>query len=264
MDHVQHFSAGPVTPVLAYLVSCLGCALGLLSTQRARARQRGWSRRSWLALGAVSIGGTGIWVMHFVAMLGFAVDGAVIRYDLTRTILSLVVAIGIVAIGLVAVSRGKATRLRLAAAGTVTGLGVASMHYLGISAIQMSANVAYNVTLVVLSVVIAVVAATAALWATLNVRGVAATAAAALIMGVAVTGMHYTGMAAMLVSGLDPTPTLSTGLDAYAFFGPLAMVLGVVTALTLLAIGIGSTESEVAEDLWAEQQLEALLNERNR
>ncbi|MBM7773787.1 NO-binding membrane sensor protein with MHYT domain [Actinokineospora baliensis] len=261
MDHVHHFSAGAVTPALSYLMSCLGCALGLMSMQRARAHS-GWSRRGWLTLGALSIGGTGIWVMHFVAMTGFAVDGTEIRYDLPRTILSLLVAVGIVAIGLTAVVHGKASWGRLIGAGAITGIGVASMHYLGISAMRMGATVDYNIAVVVLSVVIAVVAATAALWATLNVRGIAATAAAALIMGIAVNGMHYTGMAAMIVSTLSERPGAITGVDAAAFFGPLAMVLGVLTALSLLAVGIGSTEKEIEEDLWAEQQLRKLLGER--
>ncbi|WP_121392733.1 MHYT domain-containing protein [Actinokineospora cianjurensis] len=261
MDHVHHFSAGAVTPALSYLISCLGCALGLMSMQRARAHS-GWSRRAWLALGAVSIGGTGIWVMHFVAMMGFAVDGTEIRYDLFRTVISLVLAVGIVAIGLSAVVNGHAGWARLVGAGTITGIGVASMHYVGISAMRMSASVTYVVTLLVLSIVIAVVAATAALWATLNVRGMAATVAAALIMGVAVNGMHYTGMAAMEVTTPTGRTGTVTGLDAYAFFGPLAMVLGVLTALSLLAVGIGSTEKEIEEDLWAEQQLRTLLGDR--
>ncbi|WP_018681928.1 MHYT domain-containing protein [Actinokineospora enzanensis] len=261
MNHVHHFSVGAVTPALSYLISCLGCALGLLSMQRARA-QHGWPRRRWLALGAVSIGGTGIWVMHFVAMMGFSVDGTAIRYDLLRTLVSLVVAVGIVWLGLTVVSRGSAGWQRLLVAGPVTGLGVASMHYLGISAMRMSAEVDYDVPLVVLSVVIAVVAATAALWAALNVRGVLATVAAALIMGVAVNGMHYTGMAAMVVNALNGQPTPVGGVEAYSFFGPLAMVLGVVTAVSLLAVGIGSNAREIEEDRWAEQQLERLLGDR--
>ncbi|GLZ40802.1 MHYT domain-containing protein [Actinokineospora sp. NBRC 105648] len=261
MNHVHHFSVGAITPVLAYLLSTLGCALGLLSMQRARA-QHGWSKRLWLALGAVSIGGTGIWVMHFVGMLGFAVDGTEIRYDLFRTLLSLVVAIGIVGLGLSAVGYGKATWPRLIGAGTITGIGVAAMHYLGISAMHMNAQVGYDTLLVVASIVIAVVAATAALWATLNVRGIAATIGAALIMGIAVSGMHYTGMAAMAVEVFGGGSGQLTGIEAYSFFGPLAMVLGVLTAVSLLTVGISSSEKEIEEDLWAEQQLEKLLGDR--
>ncbi len=262
MQHVHHFSAGPATPVFAYLLSCLGCALGLLSMQRARAHH-GWHRGAWLALGAVSIGGTGIWVMHFVAMLGFDVEGADIRYGLTRTVVSLVVAVGIVAVGLAAVSFGEVGWGRLVGAGAITGGGVAAMHYLGISAMRMNASVDYDLALVVLSVAIAVVAATAALWAALNVRGMAATIGAALIMGVAVGGMHYTGMAAMIVQvtgGASPVG----GVQASAFFGPLAMVIGVVSAVSLLFVGISSNEKEIEEDRWADGQLEKLLSDRGR
>ncbi|PPK71336.1 MHYT domain-containing protein [Actinokineospora auranticolor] len=262
MDHVHHFSVGAVTPVLSYLIACLGCTLGLFSMQRARA-QIGLPKQAWLALGAVSIGGTGIWTMHFVAMMGFSVDGTPIRYDLFRTMISLAVAVGIVWIGLWSVARGKATWPRLIGAGAITGVGVASMHYLGISAMAMNAHVGYDTGLVVLSVVIAVVAATAALWATSNVRGIVATAGAALIMGVAVSGMHYVGMAAMEVGQVTGARASDVqGLEAFSFFGPLAMVLGVLSALSLLAVGIGATEREIAEDQWAEEQLRSLMGDR--
>src|SRR5947209_4526018 len=189
---------GPSTPLLAYAMSCVGSALGLSAMSRARATV-GAIRWRWLGLAAVSIGGTGIWVMHFIAMLGYGVSGIQITYDLTTTIISMLIAIVVVGIGLViAVSRG-ATPSALAAGGFVTGIGVASMHYLGISAMRMPASVHYRPLIVVASVVIAVAAATAALWAAMNIRGIFATIGAALIMGVAVTGLQYTGIAAMLV-----------------------------------------------------------------
>ena len=73
MVQVHNFAYGILNPGLAYLVSCLGCFLGLQCTNRARAME-GASRARWLLLAAVSIGVTGIWVMHFIAMLGFTID----------------------------------------------------------------------------------------------------------------------------------------------------------------------------------------------
>ena len=71
------------------------------------------------------------------------------------------------------------------------------MHYLGMSGMRVEGHLEYNTTTVVLSVVIAIVAATAALWAAVSVKGLLASLGAALVMGIAVSGMHYTGMAAV-------------------------------------------------------------------
>ncbi|MFI6096449.1 MHYT domain-containing protein [Lentzea sp. NPDC051213] len=194
---------GTFTPIAAYLASCLGSALGLLSAERAR-KATGASRNWWLAVAAVSIGGLGIWAMHFTAMLGTWM-GANVAYDVPLTLLSMVVAIVVVGIGLFVVRLGNNGQddeplWPLVAGGLVTGLGVAAMHYTGMSGIVIGAQVTYDPARVVLSIAIAVVAATAALWATTNVRGPLAVAGASLVMGLAVTGMHYTGMHAMNIT----------------------------------------------------------------
>lgn len=190
---------GTLTPITAYLIACLGSALGLLSSERAR-NATGTSRNWWLTLAAVSIGGLGIWGMHFTAMLGTWM-GATVGYDIPITLLSMVVAIVVVGIGLFLVhkysSDGDERLWPLAAGGLVTGLGVAAMHYTGMSAIVISAEITYELATVLLSIAIAVVAATAALWFTRKVSGPLAVLGASLVMGLAVTGMHYTGMRAM-------------------------------------------------------------------
>jgi NO-binding membrane sensor protein with MHYT domain len=200
---------GTATPITAYLVACLGSALGLLSSERAR-NTTGASRNGWLAVAAVSIGGMGIWGMHFTAMLGTWM-GANVAYDITITLLSMVVAIAVVAIGLiVALGRDDDDRFwPLAAGGLVTGLGVAAMHYTGMSAIEINAEITYDTTTVVLSIAIAVVAATAALWCTREVSGPLAVLGASLVMGLAVTGMHYTGMHAMSVTVDERAPIIA-------------------------------------------------------
>ena len=86
MVHVNNFTYGPVTPVLGYVMSSLGCFLGLRCTTRARA-SHGAQRARWLLLATVSIATTGIWVMHFVAMLGFTIPGQAITYSVPVTML---------------------------------------------------------------------------------------------------------------------------------------------------------------------------------
>src|SRR5262249_21631338 len=102
---VHNFSYGLLNPGFAYLTSFLGCFLGLQCTARARA-MRGADRARWLLLAAVSIGTTGIWVMHFIAMLGFTIPGQVITYNVPVTILSMLTAVAVVSGGLFIVGFG--------------------------------------------------------------------------------------------------------------------------------------------------------------
>src|ERR1022692_392277 len=102
---VHNFSYGLLTPVLGYVMSCLGCFLGLRCTSRARALH-GASRVRWLLLAAVSIGAAGVWGMHFVAMLGFSIPGQSIGYSVPVTILSMLIAAVVVSIGLLIVGFG--------------------------------------------------------------------------------------------------------------------------------------------------------------
>jgi NO-binding membrane sensor protein with MHYT domain len=127
--------------------------------------------------------------------------GETIDYNVPVTILSLlVVVVGIVCVGLLIVGFGRDRYTSLLLGGVITGIGVAVMHYLGMAAMRMPGRVAYDPGLLIISVVIAVVAATAALWAALELHGIGTTLAASLIMGLAVSGMHYTGMAASMCS----------------------------------------------------------------
>ncbi|MDI2130234.1 MHYT domain-containing protein [Yinghuangia seranimata] len=246
MGDIHHFSSGPLTPTLAYVMSCLGSGLGLLCTSRARAAL-GWARARWLILAAVSIGGTGIWVMHFIAMLGFSVEGTAIRYDVQRTILSLIAAIAVVGLGLSIVGYAGNRVAPLLLGGVLTGGGVASMHYLGMSALWLRGSIDYDTTIVSLSVVIAVVAATAALWMAFNIRGMLATVVAALIMGVAVTGMHYTAMYSMSVD-TSASSGVSHGAEPVQFLAPLITGISLFTFVTMFIVALSPTEDEMEEE----------------
>ncbi|MFI0485243.1 MHYT domain-containing protein [Actinomadura sp. 9N215] len=260
MAEVHHFSYGFLTPALAYVMSVTGSLLGLLSTARARG-STGRSRGAWLILAALAIGGTGIWVMHFIAMLGFSVPGAEIRYDVPLTMLSCAVAVVVVAIGLFIVGFGTAGPGSIVTGGVIMGVGVASMHYMGMAAMNMSGHVSYRSGLVALSVAIAVVAASVALWFALSIRGGWATAGAALIMGVAVTGMHYTGMAAMRVT-VHEEMAAPTGAIATDFLMPLIGGIGVVSIIMLAIIAMAPTEDEMRVDAALRERIRARQVER--
>ncbi|WP_031081904.1 MHYT domain-containing protein [Streptomyces sp. NRRL WC-3549] len=215
---VDGFSYGLVTPVAAFLMACLGAALGLRCTMRSL-HARGGARAGWLTLGATSIG-SGVWTMHFVAMLGFTVAKTPVGYDRALTFAGLGVAVVMVGVGIFIVGYRGATRMALVTGGTVTGLGVASMHYLGMAGVLFEGSFSYDTLTVSLSVVIAVVAATAALWAAVSVHGFLPSLGASVVMAVAVSGMHYTGMAALHVH-LDPAALPAAGDEPAALLLPM-------------------------------------------
>lgn len=226
---IDGFSYGAVTPVAAFLMACLGAALGLRCTNRSLRTERSF-KAGWLALGATSIG-SGIWTMHFIAMMGFSVDGVTIGYDMPITFASLGVAVAMVGVGIFIVGYRGATRMALVTGGTITGLGVATMHYLGMAGMRLDGQFEYDTVTVVLSVVIAVVAATTALWAAVSVHGFLPSLGASVVMGVAVSGMHYTGMAALSVH-LHPDAVAGDGSSA-----PLVpLLIGPACFLILAAV----------------------------
>ena len=250
MVQVHNFSYGLLNPVLAYLISCLGCFLGLQCSARARAMEGG-ARARWLLLAAVSIGMTGIWVMHFIAMLGYTIMGQAISYNVPVTILSMVIAIAVVAVGLFIVGFGPAGDWRrLLLGGSILGIGVAGMHYMGMWAMRMPDTMSYSPGLFILSVIIAMVAGTAALWCANTLNGLTATFAASLIMGVAVSGMHYTGMAALHVYHAPGGGMLAMGAGASAtsFLLPLILGISIVTFLVTAIVTMAPTAEEMRED----------------
>jgi NO-binding membrane sensor protein with MHYT domain len=231
MAEVHHFAYGWITPIMAYSLSVLGSLLGLICTSRALRFTAGRQRVWWLVLAAVALGGTGIWVMHFMAMIGFTVDGTEIRYDIAVTALSVVVAIGVVGLGLFIVALGKPSIPKIAIGGLLTGLGVNAMHYIGMAAMRLDGEISYDPVRVGASIVIAVVAATVALWLAVTVKSGAVVFASAMVMGVAVTGMHYTGMSAMSVELSehgDVVGASSTNLIAPIALAVVLVVMGLV------------------------------------
>jgi NO-binding membrane sensor protein with MHYT domain len=250
---VHNFSYGILNPGLAYVMSCLGAFLGLRCITRARAHTGG-AKAAWLIVASVAVGATGIWVMHFIAMLGFTVPGQQIRYSVWETMVSMLLAVLVVGVGLFIVGYSDGGAGPILAGGMIIGIGVATMHYVGMNAMSMPDAVHYNTGLVGVSVLIAIVAGTAALWAGLRVRGLGSTIAASLIMGVAVTGMHYTGMAAMRVY---PGGGMAAGESAESFLLPLLLSVSIVTFLVTLVIALSPTEDEIREDASLRDRLRA-------
>jgi NO-binding membrane sensor protein with MHYT domain len=258
----HNFSYGLVNPVLAYLMSCLGAFLGLRCTARARA-VTGREKFRWLLLAALSIGTTGIWVMHFIAMLGYTIPGQVIHYNVLITIASMLIAVVVTGIGLLIVGFGKQNWTTLVAAGTFMGLGVAAMHYTGMAAMRLPGRMTYSPLLFILSVVIAIVASTVALWMGSNLSRVRSTLVAAAIAGVAVSGMHYTGMAALHMWPAGPGGGLSlagSGATAVGFLLPLLIGISILAFILTATIALSPSSEEMREDAELLQRIAATQN----
>ncbi|MHB1608354.1 MAG: MHYT domain-containing protein [Acidiferrobacter thiooxydans] len=207
----------------------------------------GGERWTWLAGASVALGGCAIWAMHFIAMLAFRLPVAV-NYNLGVTALSLVLAIAATALGIFVVDKYEGSLIGIVGGGTITGIGVAGMHYLGMSAMRMAATMSFNIPLVIVSVVIAIVAASVAFWLARNATTTVTRAISALVMGVAVCGMHYTGMAAThfrAAAGNAQAMFAANSLSPYTMgiwvFGITALVL----AFIVFSSALRTTASDV-------------------
>jgi signal transduction histidine kinase/DNA-binding response OmpR family regulator len=205
----------------------------------------------WLLGGAFAMG-AGIWSMHFVAMLAYKLPIQV-RYEPWTTFASMVAAIATSGFALYIVTRGVLSWRRLLMSGAIMGAGIGTMHYTGMAALRLDALVLYYLGGWLLSIVNAIVCSTIAIWLVFRLgRGtnLALKALAALVMGVAICGMHYTGMYAT-VCVTTGTAATSYGLDPV----PLAAA---IASVTLLIIGIALTVSLQS------QLLSRTLREQNR
>jgi NO-binding membrane sensor protein with MHYT domain len=257
---LDHFSHGLLTPAFGYLVMTMAAAIGLRCTVRALSAT-GTSRRNWLLVGSTAIG-SGIWTLHFIAMLGFGVIGSSVRYNVPLTLLSLVLAILVVGMGVFIVGYGRSRTLSLLFGGLGMGLGVATMHYSGMAAVQVNGTIQYNSGLVLLSVLIAITAATAALWLVLTIQGLSGALGAALVMGLAVSTMHYTAMAAVSVQ-LDAGVERLMGATAMEFIFPLSIGIGAILFVAFTVVAVSPIEEERGEAEVA-MRLESLRARRER
>ena len=185
-----------IATLASYTALDLADRISLLANARAR--------QSWLAGGALAMG-VGIWSMHFIGMLSFSLN-IPIGYDFARTVYSLIIAVFVSWFALHRVTSKHLGVVRLLAGGLLMGLGIASMHYVGMGAMLMTPAIRYEPTLFAASILIAIAASTAALWGAHTLRNadqnpmigkrMCKRIGTACVMGVAIAGMHYTGMAA--------------------------------------------------------------------
>ena len=181
----------------SFFIASFASFVALDLTSRVRTRDRVVARR-WWAAGSVAMG-TGIWSMHFVGMLAYTLS-IPLGYTAAMTFISWVAGVAVSAVALAIAARRELPWTRVAAGAATMGLGICTMHYAGMAAIDVAPGIVWNWTLVGVSAAIAVVASAVALkvfhWFRRGSRRRSWQLVAALVLGSAVCGMHYTGMAA--------------------------------------------------------------------
>jgi diguanylate cyclase (GGDEF)-like protein len=221
--------------LLAYLVACTASFATLDMTERVGNVEKNASRQLWRWVGAGCLAG-GIWSMHFISMLAFQVP-IEIHYHLPTTLLSLLFALTASWLAMRTLSRPHLNIWQYLRAAIWIGLGIATMHYVGMAALRSSALIYYQPALFALSVLIAIGASLAALLISSHLRdgtGIVHRSlkyTASLVLGAGIVSMHFTGMAALSLvlpdGNLQPLPNHNHNLQ-----------LGLTVAvMTLLIIG---------------------------
>ncbi|QIZ71753.1 MHYT domain-containing protein [Oxynema aestuarii] len=211
-------------------------------------RLEGWV---WVILSAIAMG-VGIWSMHFVGMLALKLP-FLLSYDIPTVVGSLVVTAIACGAGLVLVNRSPCGFKELLLAGTILGEAIASMHYLGMWALQLPNHIDYDPLFVVLSIAVAIGGSEIALWLAFPVGSgrsqPSSKLGGATVLGLTISGMHYISMAAVRFRW--PTGPIALGTDYTLDREDLAIAIA-ITTLTIL--GLTSLNSVVDRHLATQQE----------
>ena len=212
------------------------------------------SYKFWLICGAICMG-IGIWSMHFVGMLAFKLPTSV-NYDIPITLLSLLVAMGSSGFALFVISRYRMSGLRLINSGVIMGLGIAAMHYAGMAAMTIDASMSYQQDLLLVSILFSIVVSVIALWLAFRLRNRKKQSQlwkkliSSVVMGFAITGMHYIGMAATEFRASQPALILTSATPTDTWLvTTIAIAALVLLILSLIAIRVDQYITQQADAL---------------
>ena len=250
----------PTLVTVSVLMASLAAYAALGLAGRIKAAENRRTKQLWLGAGATAMG-IGIWAMHFIGMLAFRLP-IVVAYNLGITLLSVAPAVVASSIVLYVTSRAEIRFSQLVLAGTMMGLGIGTMHYTGMAAMRMAADMYYDPLLFGLSLIVAVGLATAALYIHFlageggEEQSWRLRLSAAFTMGSAVAGMHYTAMAAayffpsagqgLSAGALDPTVlAILVGLAAAVIMAFTIFVVVIDTRLKAAAYSVRASQAHM-------------------
>jgi PAS domain S-box-containing protein len=249
----------PKLVLLSILVAIFASWMGLQVAGQARQQTR--LRTLFLLTGSLALG-AGVWSMHFIGMLAFNLCTRV-DYDPTITILSGLPSIGASFVALSLIARERIGTGGLVLGGVLVGAGIGAMHYAGMAGMRMSLDLRYDALTFGLSIVVAVVLATLALWVRFGLTRFSTMSEsrrlllAAIVMGCAIAGMHYTGMAAARFVGTVADAAVASD-TTYLALG-IALITALFTGVVLAANGLLRYRQLYVELSRSEAWMRALL-----
>jgi len=216
----------------------------------------------WLIPGALAMGG-GVWSMHFIGMLAFSLPCG-ISYDPITTLASMIPGVLASAVALWIISHERVSATTLILGGLLMGGGIGAMHYAGMAAMRLDAVIYYSPAAFALSIVFAVALAVIALYAKFavndprkNLGNQGLSLLGAVIMGIAISGMHYIAMEAAYFIPIDASPDTSLGI------APSVLALG-IGAVTLALVAFALIAAILGRYLETIDRLEHEIEQRNR
>ncbi|MEB3281595.1 MAG: MHYT domain-containing protein [Lyngbya sp.] len=247
---------------LSFLIAVIASYTALDLAKQVKLESSKQKSLIWLLGGAIAMGG-GIWSMHFIAMLAFHLP-IPIHYNMLVTSLSLALAIAASGLALWLLRQPNTNRLWLIGGSICMGIAIALMHYTGMAALQLQAQIRYDLSIVVLSIIIAILASGGALGLAFQSQNSNTSQqlwqkiGSATIMGVAISGMHYSGMWA---THFFPKAVLAT--DTFAQFNQFLLAVG-VAIITLITLIFTLISSFFDRCLYAHQLREKALKESEK
>jgi NO-binding membrane sensor protein with MHYT domain len=215
----------PWLVALSIAIAIQGSFVGL-SLARGIDSSEGFRRRLALAGSAITLA-TGVWSMHFVAMLAANFPSAV-DYLVLPTLISFLICVIVVGIGAYAAHASGPPAVRIGTGALAMGLGISLMHYVGMSAVHLAGPTSYAPSYVVASIAVSIAASAFALW-TIDSRPTRARLfLGAIALGLAISGMHYTAMAGMRLDPLCYDVSRFVGAESALSRNTLALLAAVV------------------------------------
>ena len=243
------------TVSLSILTAVIGSYVALAIVDRLRV-SAGKERLIWMVLGA-SIMGLAIWSMHFVGMLAMSMNMPM-NYDPLLSFLSIIAAAVGAGLAFLILQRPAIGLIQYIFGSLAMGLAISTMHYTGMASMRMAAKIVYDPWLFAASILVAIIASVGALWlafrpplsSTLGIFF--QKISSALVMGLAISGMHYTGMAA--------AHYIHTGTTAGMAISPTVGHFSISSLLSIALVVFGAALIVLSAHAFAERQkiIEAL------
>jgi len=230
-------SHDPLLVVMSLCIAVFTSGMALQLAGVVRNSESLWWRHVTILTGSLALG-AGVWAMHFIGMLAFQLC-AEVRFDLGITLLSMLPSLAASWVALSLLARRNLSLVQLCIGGVLVGAGIGAMHYSGMAAMQMAPLLRYDSWMFALSILVAVGLAILALWVRFGLHGrlpeIWALLLSAVVMGLAISGMHYTGMAAARFVGTAESDLPIAMVDSLYLGSSISLVTIALTVFVVAA-----------------------------